>query len=103
MSKLKKVGKKERRIFGVCGGISRYIDPELDPVLIRLLWIVLTVFSPLMILLYFGLAIALNTHEDEFDAKKWEKEVPESKPAMEVKIDGKEVTDEDLEEEKDSE
>ena len=91
MNKLRKVGKKERRLLGVCGGISRFIDPELDPVLIRLLWIVLTIFSPFMILLYFGLALALNTYDTPFDAEKWEKQDSKNEPAMKVKIDGEDI------------
>ena len=35
--------KKNRIIAGVCGGIAEYLDT--DPTLIRLLWILITVFS----------------------------------------------------------
>ena len=96
-NKLKRVGKGERRIFGVCGGISRFIDPDLDPVLIRITWIVLTLFSPVMIVLYLALALALKVDDApyEFDSSKY---VKESKDVLEVKIDGKEVDVEDIEE-----
>ena len=35
--------KDERVINGFCGGLGRYLD--MDPVVIRLLWIVLTLLS----------------------------------------------------------
>ncbi len=34
---------REKVIAGVCGGIANYFD--LDPTLVRVLWVVLTVFS----------------------------------------------------------
>jgi len=89
--KLRKVGKGERRIWGVCGGISRYIDPELDPVIMRLFFIMLAFFSPAILILYAGLALALNTHEEKFDPNKWEKDQSESISVLEVKIKGKNV------------
>ncbi len=64
MYRLKKVGKKERKFLGVCGGLSKYIDPELDPVIIRLLWVIFTLFSPFMLLVYFALGLVLKK-EDE--------------------------------------
>jgi phage shock protein C len=35
--------KKERMIAGVCGGIAEYFD--MDPTLIRLLWVLITIFT----------------------------------------------------------
>ena len=35
--------KKERMIAGVCGGIAEYFD--VDPTLIRLLWVLVTIFT----------------------------------------------------------
>ncbi len=68
MYRLRKVGKKERRFLGVCGGISKYINPDIDPVGIRILWVILTIFSaPPMIMLYFILAIVLK--EEEYEIK----------------------------------
>jgi phage shock protein C len=94
-NKLRRVGKVERRIFGVCGGISRFIDPELDPVLIRLLWVVLTLFSPVMLVLYLILAVALKVDENpyEFDSSKYVKENKE----IELRVKGEKVDiDEDI-------
>lgn len=64
MYRLRKVSGKEKRIFGVCGGISKYIDPNVDPVSIRILWVILTIFAPPpMILLYLILAIVLKPED----------------------------------------
>jgi len=49
----------DKKIAGVCGGISHYINPELDPVLIRAAYLILTLFNPLMLLVYFILAVVL--------------------------------------------
>ncbi len=48
-----------KRIAGVCGGISEYINPELDPLLVRVAYLVLTFFNPLLVILYFILAVAM--------------------------------------------
>lgn len=50
---------EEKKIAGVCGGISQYINPELDPIIIRAAWLILTLFNPLMLLAYFILALVL--------------------------------------------
>ena len=53
----------DRKIAGVCGGISEYINPELDPVITRIGFVVLTFFNPLMIVVYLILAIAMPDPE----------------------------------------
>jgi len=64
MYRLRKVTGKEKRIFGVVGGISKYIDPEIDPVALRILWTILTIFAAVpMIILYLILAIVLKPEE----------------------------------------
>lgn len=65
MYKLKRVSKEESRFLGVCGGISKYIDPEMDPVIIRIIWVILTIFSipPFMVIFYFILALVLKREE----------------------------------------
>jgi len=74
MYRLRKVTGKEKRIFGVCAGISKYIDPELDPVAIRILWVLLTIFAaPLMIIFYLILAIVLKP--EDYEIKKEKEEV----------------------------
>ncbi|WP_372774809.1 PspC domain-containing protein [Mangrovibacterium sp.] len=49
----------DRVLAGVCGGISEYINPEIDPVIIRLLWGVFSFFNPVLILVYFILAVVM--------------------------------------------
>jgi len=50
MKRLRK--SRERIIAGVCGGISEYINPEIDPLIVRLAFVALTIFNPLMIIFY---------------------------------------------------
>jgi len=57
---MKRLMKSYDRVFaGVCGGISEYINPELDPLIIRLLWAIFSVFNPFLILVYFVLALVM--------------------------------------------
>jgi len=67
MYRLRKASRNdnERRFLGVCAGISKYINPDIDPVGIRLLWVILTLFAPVMIILYFILAIVLKPEDYE--------------------------------------
>ena len=45
----------EKIIAGVISGISNYINPEWDPVFLRLAFIWITFYNPALILIYFGL------------------------------------------------
>lgn len=65
MYRLRRVAKKEARIFGVCGGLAKYIDPEMDPVIMRLMWVVLTLFQPFFVILYFILSLTLKSEEEK--------------------------------------
>lgn len=57
---MKRLRKSSNRVLsGVCAGISEYINPELDPVIVRIGFGVFTVFNPLMLILYIVLAIVL--------------------------------------------
>ena len=49
----------DRIIAGVCGGLSEYINPELDPLLMRIAFAVITFFNPFMLLVYLILAFAM--------------------------------------------
>jgi len=62
MKRLRK--SKNHALSGVCAGISEYINPEMDPVIIRVAYGVLTAFNPLMLILYLILAIVLPGPED---------------------------------------
>ncbi|MDW7672144.1 MAG: PspC domain-containing protein [Bacillota bacterium] len=37
------VSEKDKKLAGVCGGIAEYF--EVDPTLVRLIWVILTIFS----------------------------------------------------------
>ena len=47
----------DKKIAGVCGGLAEYFD--LDPTLVRVLWLVLIFFAGTGVLVYFILWIAL--------------------------------------------
>jgi phage shock protein PspC (stress-responsive transcriptional regulator) len=72
MSTLKKT--KKRVIAGVCGGIAQFIDPEINPLGIRLLWFFLALFHPIfMIVIYVFLAATLRTELTIVQDEKFEK------------------------------
>ena len=76
MYRLRKVVGKEARVFGVCAGISKYINPDMDPVALRILWVIISFFAlPFMVFLYLALAIALKP--EDYDIKRAEREAQE--------------------------
>jgi len=71
MATLKKT--KKRVIAGVCGGIAKWIDPDISPLGIRLLWFFLGIFHPLfMMIVYVFLAATLRTEISLFPEEKAE-------------------------------
>ncbi|MBA2850220.1 phage shock protein C [Methanococcus maripaludis] len=48
---------KEKMLSGVCGGLAIYFN--VDPTLIRLLWVLLFFMNPLMIIVYIIAAIII--------------------------------------------
>jgi len=50
-----------KQVAGVIGGISNYLNPELDPVILRIAFAVAVFFQPFLILIYFGMALILPT------------------------------------------
>ncbi|ASJ07820.1 transcriptional regulator [Thermococcus siculi] len=61
--------KKERVLLGVLGGFAEHLD--LDPTLVRLLFIVLLVFNPVaMTLLYFLAALIIPEEGEEGEESK---------------------------------
>ena len=69
MATLKKT--KKRVIAGVCGGIAKWIDPDINPLGIRLLWFFLGLFHPFcMLLTYVFLAATLRTELTIFQDEK---------------------------------
>ena len=57
MKRLKK--SRDRILAGVCGGISEYINPEIDPLIVRLAFVALTIFNPLMVIFYLVLLFVM--------------------------------------------
>ncbi len=49
----------DKRIAGVCGGLSHYINPELDPVIARVIFLILCLFNPLLLIGYLIMALVL--------------------------------------------
>ena len=69
MSTLKK--SKKRVIAGVCGGIAKWLDPDINPVGIRLLWFFISLFHPwTMLITYLFLAAILRTEIQIFPEEK---------------------------------
>ncbi len=55
--------RKERSIAGVCGGIAEYLD--VDPTLVRILWLMLAAAGGPGVLLYLVMAVVVP-EEPEF-------------------------------------
>ncbi len=66
--------KKERMLAGICGGIGEHLD--VDPTVIRLIWIVVTLLSLGAGLLAYIIAWIIVPEQDTF---------PETQPATGVK------------------
>jgi phage shock protein C len=74
MSVLKKT--KKRVLAGVCGGIAKWIDPDINPLGIRLLWVILALMHPcFMLVAYLILAATLRTELSIFPEEKSEPKV----------------------------
>jgi Putative stress-responsive transcriptional regulator len=55
----------EKIVAGVISGISKYVNPELDPVLFRIVFAWFAVYHPALLLVYFGLALILPKENPE--------------------------------------
>ena len=72
MYRLRRVRREEAKLLGVCGGISKYIDPEMDPVIVRILWVLISIFAlPFMILFYFILGMVLKLEDPPKEPKDY--------------------------------
>lgn len=49
----------EKLVAGVISGVSNYINPEWDPVFLRLVFAWIAFFNPGMILIYFGMVLII--------------------------------------------
>jgi len=62
---IKKTRGKGARIFGVLGGITKYLDPERDPFLIRVGFFILAILSGFVLLPAMYIVLALVLHKEE--------------------------------------
>jgi phage shock protein PspC (stress-responsive transcriptional regulator) len=53
----------EKIVAGVISGISNYVNPEWDPVFLRILFILITYYNPAFLLIYFGLSFIIPVEE----------------------------------------
>ena len=56
----------EKLVAGVLSGISKYVNPELDPVFLRLVFVWLAFVNPSLVLVYFGLALIIPKEDVSF-------------------------------------
>ena len=65
--RIRRVRGKDARVCGVLAGISKYLDPDWDPLIIRLIFLLIWFFSGMvfMTLLYFALAVTLHVERPE--------------------------------------
>lgn len=63
MSEVKRLQKSttDKKICGVCGGIANYMD--LDPTILRILWLLLCLFAGGGIILYLICALIMPNEE----------------------------------------
>lgn len=59
--------KTDRKILGVCGGIAEYFD--IDSALVRVGWILITLFHGLGVLAYLICALAMPERSDIIEAE----------------------------------
>ncbi len=72
--------RKDKIIGGVCGGLAKYF--EIDPVLIRILFVLLTLFHLSGVFIYLILLILIPQepfNPDEIEIKDFE-DIPNNKP-----------------------
>ena len=55
--------KNERMIAGVCGGLAEYLD--IDPVIIRLIWVIITCFAFSGIIIYIIACLIIPNEIDD--------------------------------------
>ena len=69
---------RDAKVFGVCGGLTRYIDPEADPVIMRLIFVFLAIFSGVLPILMVYVVLAMVLKRDIPEESLEEEEVKES-------------------------
>ena len=71
-NRVRRLRGKDAKIFGVCGGLSRYIDPEADPVIMRLIWVFMALFTGILPVAFVYLILAMVLKIDEPKEEKTE-------------------------------
>jgi len=71
-NRVRRLRKPDSKLFGVCGGLSRYIDPEADPVIMRLIWVFMALFTGVfpVVFVYLVLAMVLKRDEPKLEEKE---------------------------------
>ena len=66
-NRIRRVRGKEAKWLGVIGGISKHLNPEADPLILRLIFFIVAVASGgfVMLFLYIALAATLQLEEKE--------------------------------------
>ncbi|QZE13881.1 PspC domain-containing protein [Halosquirtibacter laminarini] len=62
MNKLRR--SKNKVIAGVCGGLAKYINPDIDPVAVRAATVVLSICIPIIPIIYLVLALVIPDEKD---------------------------------------
>lgn len=57
MSKKLYRSKTDKKLAGVCGGLAKYLN--MDPTVVRLIWVLLTVFAGVSIWIYIIAALVM--------------------------------------------
>ena len=68
MKKKLKRSKRNKVFLGVLGGIAEYLD--VDPTIVRILFILLCLVEPVFIIAYFLMAIVMPEDEEEITAER---------------------------------
>ena len=55
------------KIFGVCGGLSKYIDPEADPIIMRLVFVFMALFSGIFPMAFIYVVLAMVLKRDSLE------------------------------------
>ena len=72
-NRVRRLRKPDAKLFGVCGGLSRYIDPEADPVIMRLIWVFMALFTGVfpVVFVYLVLAMVLKRDEPKLEEEEY--------------------------------
>ena len=55
--------KKDKKIFGVCGGVAEYLG--IDPTIVRVLWLATILFGGVGVLVYLICALVIPDNPNE--------------------------------------